>query len=321
MLTVKGRRFTETPIACRLWEFHFMLISEAIKRFSNWKSFNCKEATNKFYLSALRQFALFTRNCDLENISLEEIVEYFKLMRELGWDENSFIPKAASLRKLLEFFSMQGFNTINPALIPIPHLSYKLPRVAGKEDFEKLLSVIPNNNDPRHIRNRAVIHLFWDTGARNGEICSLNLDDLDLINRRAIIKTEKSQGRRPIREIFWTEETNKHLKTWIAKRDKLNKRIFKNPEALFVSITSNYFGKRFDIKAVGAMLRGYSIKAGMPYMNAHSFRHHMGHQIVEKGGSNSDVSNILGHSDLSSSYIYTLMSNAELQKRHAHFVR
>lgn len=294
-------------------------------RFSNWKQFNCGIGTVRGYQLVLKQFALFLRNRDLEKVKLDDVMEWFNLMQLLQWDRNSFIPKAMAVRKFFEFFSQQGLPVVNPWLIPIPDKQYKLPRVANERDYQKLMKVIPGNNDPRHIRNRAIINLLWDTGARNGEICSLNIDDINFNERKAVIKTEKSKGARPVREIFWTEKTNESLKKWFAKRIYLENKMFvRDKEALFISICSggvhDNAGKRFAIKGVGEMLRRYCNRANIQYMNAHSFRHHMGHQIVKKGGTNSDVSNILGHSSLQSSFVYTLMTNVELKKRHEMFV-
>lgn len=307
--------------------FYIMLLNEAIQNFANWKNYSSKNGTVRGYNLALRQLALFLKNCELENIELRDVMEWFNLMKTLNWDHNSFIPKAMAVRKFFEFYRKQGFEVIDPWLIPIPHREYKLQKVATKEDYQKLLNVIPKNNDPRHIRNLAIINLLWDTGARNGEILSLNINDIDLIEMTAVIKTEKSKGARPVREIFWTKKTNDSLKNWIKKRRYLDskKTILKDEDALFISICNggvhNNAGKRFANKGVGEMLRRYCIKAKIENMNAHSFRHHMGHQIVKKGGSNSDVSNILGHSSLQSSFVYTQMTNVELKKRYKIFVK
>ena len=69
-------------------------------------------------------------------------------------------------------------------------------------------------------------------------------------------------------------------------------------------------------KGLAEILRRYSNRAEIPYMNAHSFRHHMGHDIISQGGSAADVMNILGHASLSSSSIYTMMTGKELEDRY-----
>ena len=297
-----------------LW---IMLTKDAIYQFSNWRQFKVKKNTVRGYDRELRNFCLFMRNPEIENITLSDVMEYLNGMAELGWDRNSFVGKCMALRKFFEFFRLQGYKVIDEELIPIPDKEHKLPRVANDEQFNQLLSVIPkDSNDPRHIRNLAIIGMLWDTGARNGEICSINVGDLDLNEKRAIIRTEKAKSRRPFREIFWTQSTNDYLLRWLEKRKHLRTLIqFDEPDALFISATSAKFGQRFSIKGIGEMLRRYCNKADMPYMNAHSFRHHRGHHIIKSGGSTSDVMNILGHSSVQSTTIYTMMRGKELEER------
>lgn len=166
--------------------------------------------------------------------------------------------------------------------------------------------------------------MLWDTSARNGEVLALNVADLDMERRRAVINTEKSKGRRPFRELFWTQPTNDNIWAWLKKREHLKKTMeFKEPDALFLSICAGQYdttGRRFTIRGVGEMLRRYSNRAKLPYLNAHSFRHHMGHHIIQSGGSSADVMNILGHASVQSSTIYTMMTDHELEKRYRGFM-
>jgi integrase/recombinase XerC len=265
---------------------------------------------------------LFVRDCDIERVRLEDVTSWFSLLNVLQWQHNSFITKAQALRKFFEFYKMQGYHVLEPNLIPLPSKEYNIPRVASEENYRKLLSAIPEDtNDPRHIRNRAIIKLLWDTGARNGELMALDLEDVNTEKMRAVIKTEKSKGRRPFREIFWTEDTNESLLAWIKKREFLKKtKMSHMEECLFPCICSsgnlNLTGRRLTNKGVAEFLRRYSNRAKIPYMNAHSFRHHMGHDIITQGGSAADVMNILGHATLASSSIYTMMTGKELENRY-----
>jgi site-specific recombinase XerD len=289
---------------------------DAIKAFSEWREFRVKKETVVTYYRDLRTFCLFLRNPELNTITLEHVMDYLRGMADLGWDQNSFTVKCMALRKFFEFCRLRGWSAMDESLIPIPPKEYKLPRVATEESYQKILAVIPGNNDPRHIRNKAIIALLWDTGARNSELMALNLSDITPAHR-AIIKTEKSRGKRPVREIFWTESTHILLMKWLKKRERLIKVMnYVEPEPVFISICGSVnkaSGKRFDKKGVGEMLRRYSNKAGIPTVNAHSFRHHLGRELAKN---QVDVMNILGHSSLDSSTIYTMMFGTELEERY-----
>lgn len=160
--------------------------------------------------------------------------------------------------------------------------------------------------------------------ARSGEIISLNVDDLNFNkdgSGSAIIKTEKSRGRRPIREIFWTARTGKYLKAWLKKKQEIQeKMVFEDTGAVFTSIRKcgsyDVRGKRMTGRGVCEVFRMISNRAGLPSIfNAHSARHYGGRKIIKEGGASADVTNILGHSNLESSQFYTMMWGNDLKER------
>lgn len=299
---------------------------EAIDEFTAWRKFKLGAVTLRGNDKDLRLFCLFLKNPMLEQVQLKDVMEYLNLMVEIGWASNSFVSKCMALKKFFEFCNLRGYTTLDERLIPVPQKQYKIPRVASEEEYEKLWAVIPQDSkDLRHVRNSAIVSLLWDTGARNGEIMALDVDDLDLENKKALIKTEKAKTRRPLREIFWTDKTNQLLIRWLAERDKFSRRIqLRDPNALFLSLynsgSQKTKGYRFRTSGVCEMLRSYSNKAGLEVrLNAHSMRHYMGRTIIEKGGSNSDVTNILGHSCIESSMVYTMMYGKQAEKRYRKF--
>lgn len=298
-----------------------MKLSEAIEKFIEWRSYRSEKNTLKGYSYDLRKFCLFVRDCEVEAICLDEILGYFSMLRNLGWTEKAFVGEASALRTFFDFYLRQGYRVVDPQLIPMPKVIMNIPRSATEEQYQKILSVIPRDGtDPRHVRNLSIVNMLWDTGARIGEIKALDIATLDLNRMRAVIKTEKSRGTRPLREIFWTKETNKNIMQWIERKKKLARQMkYADPEALFINIASNS-GARLSPRAITDAFASYSRKAGInPYLNPHSFRHHMGHDIIKKGGSNADVMNILGHAKIESTMIYTMMADRELEARYRKF--
>jgi integrase/recombinase XerD len=301
-----------------------MKLSQAIEEFKNWRGFKVTGQTVIRYDYVLRIFCLVMGDPEIEQIQINHILHYLSEMERLGWKRNGVNIVALALRKFFEYFNLRGHNCVNEALIPLPRKEFNIPRVATEGDFEKLIKAIPKDGNPNNIRNRALIHMIWDTWARNGEILSLNEADLKFnadCSGSAIIKTEKSRGRRPIREIFWTPKTGKYMKAWLKKKHEIQKdMVYEDIGAVFISIRKcgmfDVRGKRMTNRGVCEVFRTISNRAGLPSIfNAHSARHYGGRKIIKSGGASADVTNILGHSNLESSQFYTMMWGNDLKER------
>lgn len=305
-----------------------MRLSEAIESFKEWRGFKVTGHTVIRYDHVLRIFCLCMHDPEVREIKLGHILYYLQALEKLGWKRNGITIVALALRKFFEFCNLLGMRCLNESLIPLPRKEFNMPRVADKKDFHKLVGAIGPKQNANNLRNRALISLIWDSWARSGEVVSLNEDDLVFnknLSGHATIKTEKSRGRRPIRQIFWTPQTGRYLKSWLRKKHHLEKYFqFDDEGALFVSINKSGLydsrGRRMTNRGVAEMLRMLSNRARLNRIfNAHSMRHYGGREIIKKGGSNADVSNLLGHSHLDSSMIYTMMWNKDLESRYRKF--
>lgn len=302
-----------------------MKLHEAIKEFVELRKIKGLRSrkTAARYESALRIFCLCMQNPELENIELSHVLWYLNELEQLGWKPNGINLIGLALKKLFEFCQLRNYVVaFNENLIPLKEKTFNIPRVTDMETFKKLLAQIPDGtNDAHHIRNRAILLLLWDTGVRTGELMSLDITDLDLKSRMAIIKTEKSRGRRPVRQIFWTPETQKYILKWMEKLNELKTKFsFADNEALFVSISKSsrqlLRGCRMNPRGVAEIMRVLSNQAGLPVVaNAHGIRHSMGRDTIKTLRSNSAVSNILGHSNIESSYVYTMLYGDELKEQ------
>lgn len=301
-----------------------MKLSQAIEEFKDWRGFKVSGQTVIRYDAVLRIFCLTMGDPEIEQIQIGHILRYLSELERLGWKRNGINIVALALRKLFEYYNLRGYNCINESLIPLPKKEFNIPRVANEEDFKKLVKAVPRDSNPNNIRNLALIHMVWDSWARSGEIVSLNVDDLQFNkdgSGGAIIKTEKSRGRRPIREIFWTAHTGKYLKAWLKKKAEIqDKMVFEDNDAVFTSIRKcgsyDVRGKRMTGRGVCEVFRMVSNRAGLPTIfNAHSARHYGGRKIIKSGGASADVTNILGHSNLESSQFYTMMWGNDLKER------
>jgi len=301
-----------------------MRLHQAIKEFVELKKIKGIRSakTGARYEITLRIFCLCMQDPELEDLDLAHVLWYINELDRLGWKPNGINLVGLALRKFFEFCHLRGYSvSFNETLIPLKEKSFSIPRVTNIETFRKLFAQIPDNtNDSHHLRNRAILLMLWDTGVRTGELMSLDIADLDMKSRMALIKTEKSRGRRPVRQIFWTAETHKALLRWMEKLSEMKKKFsFADNEALFVSIGKSpramVRGYRMKPGGVAEVMRVLSNQAGLPVItNAHSIRHSMGRDTIKTLHSNSAVSNILGHSNLESSYIYTMLFGEDLKE-------
>jgi len=294
-----------------------MQLREAITFFLRVRILEARPGTAQNTAYQLRMLCLYFGDREVASITLEEILEYIRHLKRRGLKPNTLVAPCAYLRKFFRYLAAHGYTRVNANLIPLPKPELKPARVATEEAYRSLLGAIPDTGRPFDVRNQCLLNFLWDTGARIGEIVSLDISQTDLERMRAVISTEKSRGRRPFREIFWKRETNEHLRQWLDARRRTG--LLLDSDALFICIGGHNAGKRLTGHGAREVLRRLSAKAGLPTVNAHSFRHRMGHHIINQGGSPVDVMNILGHSSLDPSGTYTMMVDRELEERYRKF--
>lgn len=258
----------------------------------------------------------------VEEIRKEHILDQVDAMKRLGWDEKSLFIKLSAYRYFFTFLKKHGYKSLDPELVPKVTFEYVEPRVATDEEYKKILEVIPEKG-MFHIRNRAMITLLWDTGVRLGELVSFNMSALPKVCSAGAysmtIKGEKKRNNRALRDIFWSEATHEALLAWLEVREKYSKTHEVDAEAVFIAL-HNGKGRRLTLQGPEMVLTRYSKKAGLRTVNPHSFRHAKARRIIEANGTNSDVMNILGHSSITSSQIYTTMYGDRLADRASKFL-
>jgi site-specific recombinase XerD len=206
-----------------------MKLNNAISLYLESRHQSRKSRTVSQDFSTLSHFLFYLRdpNREVESITLEDCEQWLALVRQLGYDDNTRIKKALGIKLFFEhMFKRRIPVSFDPDLIPVPRKVFKFPRVATEDQYERLLAAVQDEGKCGEItyavRDRAIIMLIHDTGARNGEIVSLDMDDIDLERKSARIKTEKSRGDVPYREIFWSREANEQLKKWVAVRERFS---------------------------------------------------------------------------------------------------
>ncbi len=307
-----------------------MNFNEAIKIFTSKRQLEKKGGSTRgmgLYQDEkiLRNFAVFVRNCPIEDVTSKDVVEWLNLFKEMGYEEGTLKNRAQALIQFFKEFKFQKLEVLDYFVIPKIRVYHQTVRICNEDNYQKLLEAAPiienvmNLEDAITIRNRFIISLIWNTGMRRSELANLNISSLDKEKNLITIRTAKSRGMRPLRQLPINTFDNKAVEVmpiWLGAREKIISNGGVDSEALFISCNNQFGGdvKRIGIDNVSRIFMKVSKKAGLGEVsNAHSLRHNYGHTISNKlKVNNSVISTAMGHSSLASSYRYTQPGDAEL---------
>lgn len=269
------------------------------------------------YRSDLAQFATWAQENDavagIEQIDrrlLRRYVSELSDKRKLA--RRSVVRKVSAIRSLLKWASLQGLATAHAADdISIPKLDRPLPQVLKASDAAALC-VLPPDDDPIGVRDRAAIELLYGSGLRVAELCGLDLDDVDLRQRTLrVLGKGRKERRVPI-----TEPAERAVDRYIVEaRPELllagTGQGGKNPAtyALFINTRGNRLGPR----SVRNFLTKYTNAEGMKSISPHTMRHSFATHLLDGGADLRVVQELLGHESLSTTQIYTHVSTERLR--------
>lgn len=213
--------------------------------------------------------------------------------RQQGLNAKSLALRLSSLRGFLTYLLSQGVIEVNPATaVSAPKQAKRLPKNIEAEQVGQLLD--NSSKEPIDLRDLAMMELMYSAGLRLNELQQLNLQDLQSRTRelRVIGKGNKE------RILPYGRFAAQAIQKWLAVR------ILFNPEddALFVSQR----GKRISHRAIQKRMEVWGQRQGLPtHLNPHKLRHSFATHMLESSSDLRAVQELLGHSNLSTTQIYT----------------
>jgi len=245
----------------------------------------------------------------LEKSSVQRLVDvqevhvqyYIALRNRKNISAKSIQRELSSIRSFFNFLISEQQLTLNPAqTVRAPKSGRKLPKVLDVDQIQHYLSI--TETTPIAIRDKAILELFYSSGLRLAELVSLNLDSIDL-QQGMLTVTGKGNKTRvlPIGKQAVTA-----LKKWLRLRQtdfmKIESSNEKPNQALFLS--SN--GTRLAARSIQQRLRYWAQKLALPtHVHPHMLRHSFASHILESSRDLRAVQELLGHSDISTTQIYT----------------
>ncbi|MEK7634630.1 MAG: site-specific tyrosine recombinase/integron integrase [Patescibacteria group bacterium] len=215
-----------------------------------------------------------------------------------------------ALRNFLKFLIKNEYNVLSPDMIELPKIPSRQIEIVEYKDMERLLAA-PSGDDLKNLRDKAILETLFSTGLRISELCGLNryID----IDRGEI--TVRGKGDK-LRVVFLSNSAKKSIKNYLAKRSDAE-------EALFISLTKSKNPKiigRILPRTIQRLVNFYVRKAGiMGKISPHQLRHQFATDLLIGGADLRSVQELLGHANISTTQIYTHLTNKELREIHKSF--
>jgi len=264
------------------------------------------------YKNDLFQYFSFLKKIDktIHNVSSDDLTEFLWQLKQQNLRPNSIYRKASCVTQFHKFLVSENITTNNPVEgMMRPKLQRKLPTVLTVEEVDKLLSFQPKKfND---IRNKAMIEVLYATGLRVSELVNLTFEQLDLENRyiRVIGKGGKE------RIVLLNKKSVDALKEWIKIRDKKFSGKISAEYDKFIFLSK--LGKPISRIDFWEQLKNYVRNTGISKnVSPHTLRHSFATHMLKYGADLRVVQELLGHSDISTTQIYTQIDRQHLKELH-----
>lgn len=269
------------------------------------------ENTVLSYTRDLRGFCRFMKESgvlDSAKVNRTNVMAYVYELQKQHKAGATVSRNIASIRSFYQFLQRKGVVTENPAAdLELPKVEKKVPEILSLEKVELLLEQ-PSGDEDKEIRDKAMLELLYATGIRVTELISLKVEDINL-SLEFIHCGSDAKGR----IIPIGAQAKFSLRRYM---EKVREHMVSKPEEDILFVNCN--GRPMTRQGFWKIIKSYAKKAGIeeeitPHMLRHSFAAH----LIENGADLRSVQEMLGHSDISTTQIYTKLTNQKLKNVYA----
>jgi integrase/recombinase XerD len=263
------------------------------------------------YENDLEKLSRFARERDKDLLSLEreDIKEFIKHLHESGLEAKSIGRTLVTVRNLYKFLLLDNLLKRDPSInIETPKSWQSLPKFLIREEVESLLES-PNVSTENGLRDKAMLEVLYATGVRVSELVALKINDLNL-DLGLLTTLGKGSKERSI-------PVGKSAIAWIKKYLPIRHKILGNKTSPYLFITAK--GQTITRQGFWKIIVDYGEKAKIGHITPHLLRHSFATHLLENGADLRSVQMMLGHSDISTTQIYTHITNERLKEIYKKF--
>lgn len=281
---------------------------------------NRSAKTVENYHHYLNRFLNFAKASSPAEIT-EELIRKFRIHLNRLTDARGKLLKKITqnyhiiaLRAFLRYLSKRGIRAVSPEKVELGKQEDRHIDFLDGQELARLLEA-PQGTSLNVLRDRAILETLFSTGLRVSELCSLNRDELDLKRGEVSVMGKGSK----IRLVFFSDDAQKAIGNFLDKRTDID-------PALFIRIPKKEaFGKyenlRLTPRSIQRIIRKCSSAAGIvgKKVTPHTLRHSMATDLLRNGADIRSVQMMLGHSSVTTTQIYTHVTDSQLKEVHKKF--
>ena len=253
----------------------------------------------------------------------KELVRKYRLLlnrygSENGTEDLKIITQTyhlIALRGFLKYLARRDIKSLDPSLVDLPHIIRKQVTFLHFGEVEDMLEQIDLSTESG-LRDRAIIELLYSSGLRVSELVGLNRDSINLERREFMVRGKGSKDR----PIFVSKSAADRLQDYLdARTDSLPALFLNNSRnTQAVDTSGNY--RRMTARSVERIVEKYARLAGITkHVSPHTLRHSFATDLLMNGADLRSVQTMLGHADISTTQIYTHVTDAHLKEIHEKF--
>ena len=253
------------------------------------------------YINDLYYFYIFVKK-DLTKVTFEDIKDYLEHLNLKKEKTSSIRRKISSLKSFYKFLYKN--NYINKKDYPLTKIAYpkmekKLPKFIYYNDLLEIIN--ESSKDKDGVRDRLIIEMLYATGVRVSELINIKINDIDFNNRRIIVLGKGNKER----IVYYGEYAEEVLKEYMKTHER------KNHNYLFVNSKGGQLTDRGVRYIIDNIMSKLSVKT---HVTPHVLRHTFATDMLNNGCDIKVVQELLGHSSLKATEIYTHVTNEHLKK-------
>lgn len=220
-----------------------------------------------------------------------------------------------ALRGFLKYLAKRGVNSLDPALVELPKTHRPQVTFLHFDEVQALLDEIDLDTETG-LRDRAIIELLFSGGLRVSELCKLNRDDINLERKEFVVRGKGSKDR----PVFIDDSAASRVKDYLcARHDSLPALFLNNSKNAGITSTSGDY-RRLTPRSIQRIIEKYTRAAGITkHVTPHTLRHSFATDLLMNGADLRAVQSLLGHSNISTTQIYTHITDTHLKDVHKKF--